>query len=309
MRGGRHGPPFRGQSPRGGRTQAAGGPELDEVAGSQVGAAHRGAGELRPLGSQHRPVAGPEPDQDLGPFPGREQQPIQFDRIAEQPAVGADQGERASVGEAQIEEAAAAAVEQPQPEQRGGHLDMGSADAVGQQRAADRAQRIVALDPHDPAGGVEETVLQDEREVVDAVLARQAGAQAGVVVHDEQAGEPVEHLRLGLPMRVRVVPQGRRRLPELPLGGAGPARRDRRVRAAVHGRGQVHAVPVQRGGLGQVVADFHPDEFALPRPQSRAEGGAVVAHRRRDHLRPAGDQAALAGARREQEAAPVAGEP
>src|SRR5690606_19322332 len=49
------------------------------------------------------------------------------------------------------------------------------------------------------------------------------------------------------------------------------ARFDRLVGAAVHLGGQVHAVPVQGGGLRQVVAEADQDGLAPRRPQRRRQ--------------------------------------
>jgi hypothetical protein len=85
----------------------------------------------------------------------------------------------------------------------------------------------------------------------------------------------------GLAVRVRVVPQGRGRLVDPPGRRPGRTRLDRLVRATVHRGRQMHAVPVDRGRLVQLVADV--DHHLLPPrgPKSWPEIVAVDAPRRR----------------------------
>jgi hypothetical protein len=78
---------------------------------------------------------------------------------------------------------------------------------------------------------------------------------------------------------VRVVPEAGGLLFDRPLGRPGGTGVDLLVRAAVHAGRQAHAVPVQRGGLGQVVADVHGDLVARADPDGRAEEVAVHAPR------------------------------
>jgi len=110
-------------------------------------------------------------------------------RGGEQPAVGGDELEGAVVVEAEVVAAQGGAVEQPQPHPLGRHL-------------LDRADRAVDHErlAHDAAGhrGLhgelavhrEGVVLDDDGDVVDAVLARQAGGVRGGVVEDEHADIP-----------------------------------------------------------------------------------------------------------------------
>ena len=128
-------------------------------------------------------------------------------------------------------------------------------------------------------------VLDDHRHVVDAVAAREAGRAGRRVVEDEHAGEPAVHVLGGPALQVRVIPERRGRLIDLPARRPSGARRDHLMRAAVHPRRQVHAVPMHRGRLADRVLDVHEHPLAAPGAQRRPEVGAVHAVRRRAYAR------------------------
>ena len=104
-------------------------------------------------------------------------------------------------------------------------------------------------------------------------------AASGVVLHEEHAGEAAGDVRLGLAVRVGVVPERRRLLVDVPLGRPRGIRLDHLVRPAVHLGRQVHAVPVHGGRHVERVGDVDPHVLAALRDEGRAEVGAVEAPR------------------------------
>jgi len=165
-------------------------------------------------------------------------------------------------------------VHEPQPQELVTGLEVGRAGAVHEQFVAE-GPRVPPLRRLAAAFGAEAGVLHDHRHVVHPVLGRQPEGALGVVVQQEQPGEPARHVRLGLAVRMRVVPERRGRLVDEPLGRPGGAGRHHLVRAAVHRRGQVHAVPMHRGRLVERVAHLDAHPFAAIRDERRAEVAAV----------------------------------
>ncbi len=139
-------------------------------------------------------------------------------------------------------------------------------------RGAHHVQLVVHLIPP-----IEPLVLQHQRDVVHAPALGQRQPQALLVVEDEEPGQPHGHLMAGLPVGVGVIPAGGRRLLDakrcLPLFAGG----DAGLRAAIGSAGHLQPVPMDRGGLRQLVGD--PDSHRLPLAgtQSGAEQVAVVA--------------------------------
>jgi hypothetical protein len=68
------------------------------------------------------------------------------------------------------------------------------------------------------AVGLEQLVLDDDRDVVDAVAVRQRQARCQVIIDDEHASQAAVDLVRGAPVWVRVIPEGGARLAD------GPAR-------------------------------------------------------------------------------------
>ena len=111
---------------------------------------------------------------------------------------------------------------------------------------------------------IEASVLEDERDVVLAVGARQREHVRRVILDDEHAREPLVDLVAGSHrvedrplaqrgVRVWVVPIGRGAVEHRKRGRPSLPRLDTLVRAAVHDRGHVHPVPVGGGGDTDVV--------------------------------------------------------
>ena len=131
----------------------------------------------------------------------------------------------------------------------------------------------------EPAVVVEVLVLEDHRDVIDAVRPRQAQAlRLGVVDEDHPGDAPVD-LLVAVGMRMRVVPERGRGLVDRPAGGPPLARLDRLVGPAVGGRREVHAVPVHRRPLGQLVPHLHPNAVPAGEAERRPEVGSVDAPR------------------------------
>jgi hypothetical protein len=164
-------------------------------------------------------------------------------RRLEQPPVGADQVEGATVVEADVVGAGGRRVEQAEPHELIGHLDVGVVGAVDE-------DVVSQLGPVQGPVRVQALVLDDDGDVVHAVAPRERQRAGLGVVEQEQPGDATVDVVLGPAVRVRVVPQGGGGLVDRPGRRPGAAPVDQLVRAAVGPGGQVHAVPVQRAGLG-----------------------------------------------------------
>src|SRR5262245_30682563 len=97
---------------------------------------------------------------------------------------------------------------------------------------------------------------------------------------------------------MRVIPQRRGRLVDLPGRRPGRARLDRLMRPAVGGRRQVRAVPMHRGHLGQLIP--YVDRYLLS-PRNSQGWAEVVAVNSPRFGRLAGDELALTRPGREVE--------
>ena len=213
-------------------------------------------------------------DHDLGALAGREQQVVEAHRRRQQPAVAGDHVELPVVGEVEVVDPRVGGVEQAQADPLGGHVEVRAGGAVDEHRVAEDA---VALEQ--PRGGVqldavELLVLHDDRDVVDAVLPRQRQRpRSSRSSRMNIPATPAVDLLGGLAVRVRVVPERGRGLVDPPGRRPGVLVGDHLVRAAVHLRRQVHAVPVQRALLAQLVGDVDQHLLAALRPQGRPEVG------------------------------------
>jgi hypothetical protein len=147
----------------------------------------------------------------------------------------------------------------------------------GADRCLREVQRAVVL---------EALVLDDQGDVVDAVVVRQPEPGTVRIVEDEHPRDPAVDVVLGRAVRVRVVPEGRRGLVDRPPRRPGLAGRNRLVRATV-GRGrEVHSVPVDRRGLlREAVLDVDHHLIAPCCAKRRRQVGAVRAPGRRELAR------------------------
>ena len=143
--------------------------------------------------------------------------------------------ERAPVDEPEVVAAGVAGVEQPQPHPLGGHVEVGIVGAVDEDLVAEHADvGKEAVGVVELVVAVEAAVLDDHRDVVDAVVVGQVEVGSGGVVEDEHPGEAAVDVLGGLAVGVRVVPQRRRRLVDGPRRPPRLARVDRLVRPTVH---------------------------------------------------------------------------
>src|SRR5690606_25739636 len=124
-------------------------------------------------------------------------------------------------------------------------------------------------------------VLNDQRDVVDAVAARQLESRLLVVIDDEHSGEAAVDVPRSMSVWVWVIPQGRGRLIDEPVWFPGLAGRDGLMWSAVHLGRKVHSVPVQAAGLIKVVSNVDFDLFASCSADRRGEVRSVDAPRRR----------------------------
>ncbi len=215
-------------------------------------------------------------------------------RSLEQAAVRADDDEVAAVVAAEQVDARIRAVEDTQPRALPADDQIRIDGAVDQDDVAFIADLGVAHRRHvfETAVAAETAVLDDERNVVDAVVRWQPERAAFIVLDQEQAGQSAHDLLAGLLDHVRVIPEQRRFLLDLEVRLPHLRRRDDLMRPAVETRGDMQAVPVQGGRLVQSV--LHPEFHAIAGPAAdrRTEIRAVDSDRRR---REAGQEIRNAG--------------
>ena len=122
---------------------------------------------------------------------------------------------------------------------------------------------------------VERAVLDDHRDVVDAVVVGQVEVGRFGVVDDEHAGDAAVDVVGGLAVRVRVVPQRGRGLVDRPRRPPRLARLDRLVWAAVHAAGR--CMPCQCIDVVSPTPLVTANSTSSPRlaAERRAEVGAV----------------------------------
>jgi len=207
------------------------------------------------VAGEHGALARAHGDHDLGALARGEQDALGADGRAQQPAVGGHDRQRAGAGEPDVVDPRPRRVEQPQADALRRDAQVGADRAVDRHAVAERAGRGErAAARVEPALVVEPHVLEDERDVVDAVASRERGPGRRVVVEDDHAGEPAADV-LGRPaVRVRVVPERRGGLLDPPARPPGGARADGLVRAAVHLARQVHPVQCTVVGSGSALA-------------------------------------------------------
>ncbi len=199
---------------------------------------------------------------------------VELDGCLEQASIGADELDRPSVAPGEGVAARRRRVQQSEPHELVGDVEIRAARAVHDELVAESA-RVPALGVFTLAVGGEARVLHDDRHVVDAVFVRQAECLLGVVLEDEHAGESPLDVRFRLAVGVRVVPEGRRLLVDVPLGRPCGIRVDHLVRTAVHLGGQVHPVPVHGGRHVERVLHVDPHVLTAFRHERGTEVAAV----------------------------------
>nr|WP_256862840.1 hypothetical protein [Microbispora sp. GKU 823] len=183
--------------------------------------------------------------------------------------------EAALVGEDQVVHPGVGTVEHAEAHPLGGDGQVGVVGAVDEDVVAQNAEGALQRVAVEGAVGRELLVLQDQREVVDAVVAGQVEIE--VLVEDEHPGQaPVDVLSRGA-VGMRVIPGGGGGLVDRPVRRPDGARLDGLVRTAVHPGRQAHAVPVHGADLGEPVVYGHLDLVAAAGAQGRAEEASVEA--------------------------------
>ena len=180
----------------------------------------------------------------------------------------------------QCVEAHGGTVEQAQANPARGGVEARVGDAVDHGRGSEKAQGVIAFLIDLSVLG-ELRVHDDYRDIVHTVVLGQVQVIGNVIVDEEHARQPAVGVRGRGHVRVRVVPQRGRRLGDLPLGFPGLAHLNRRVRAAIRVGRQLHAMPVHRGHLNEVVRDLRADLLPTPGAQRGPQEGAVETPRPR----------------------------
>ena len=145
-----------------------------------------------------------EVDEDLGAFAHHEGQALQRDGLVDQAAVGGDLVEDAIIAEAQDITPLDLGVEDAQTDKLAGQLRLGVERAVGQLIIA----VLVVVAVVGELVVLEASAREHERQVVDAVGARQGQLRFERIADDDQATRAHRQLLLRGFMQVRVIPIG-----------------------------------------------------------------------------------------------------
>lgn len=184
-------------------------------------------------------------------------------RAREEPTIGAHEREGAIIVEAEVVDASVRGIEHPQPDELVCDTDVRVVGSVDEDRVAELTdgaeQRSSGVEG--PVA-VEPLVLQDHRDVVDAVAGRETGRDAVGVVEEEEPRDAAVHVIRGLLVRMGVIPERGGGLVDAPGRRPGLPGCDRLMGVPVGSCGQVHAVPVQGRRLGQAVVDLQGDLVA-----------------------------------------------
>jgi hypothetical protein len=151
-----------------------------EASGEEVGA------EVGLEAAQHHLLAGLEGGDDLGSFAGGELNAVEALRPFQKAAVGRDQLELALVSEADVVDAGVGGVEEPEADALVTDIEVRVVGAVDEDRVAEAAGGAdPALGEVERAVVVQPLVLDDERDVVDAVVRWELQSVGVRVVEDE----------------------------------------------------------------------------------------------------------------------------
>lgn len=237
----------------------------------------RAAAAADPAGRDHR-LEGDrrvEVEDELGAGARHQPDGRHLGGLGEIALVGGDLGEGAAVAALEGQDVGGGGVQDAEAgalpggrEAEGGRVDIG---AVAQHRVAEAVGEIAGDVVLDVAAGVDGQALQDERDVVDAVLARQRRRGVRVVLDDDHPGQSVDDLLGRGAQGVRVVPEGLGLVLDLEGGRPGLTVGEGVLRAAVHLGRDVGAVEVDTGVRAQAVGDVQQDRAAGGPLHGRAE--------------------------------------
>ena len=229
-----------------------------------------------------------EIDKDFATFPRRQNDVLELRWRREIAGVGRNRMEDAPVVETQTQNARVRTIEQAQAHHALRHGRKWRDDAIHDDRVAEHAhhRRHRASIVGQGAIAAESAVLQHERKIVDAIVVRQAALAVPIVADEQQAGKAEIDLKCGRAMRMRVIPQRRRRLIELEIGTPHAAGLDRIMWSAIDGAGNDPTMPVDRGRFFQLVADRESGVVAAPQKQRRPQIRCRKAVRRHRRIRP-----------------------
>jgi hypothetical protein len=167
---------------------------------------------------EHGLVARLDRHDDLGAFARCDLHQLGLVRPLEQPRVAADLPEPPIVGEAEVVDTGVGRIHHPEPHEGRGGFDVRVVRAVHQDRVAEDARGAgEGRRMGERAVVVEALVLDDQRDVVDAVGVRQLDV-ACRVVHDEHAGGAPVDVIGGRTVKVGMKPERRSRLVDRPRG-------------------------------------------------------------------------------------------
>ena len=259
-----------------GRRELVGGPELEnvEIVVAARGRRNQDPAEVNRFRTQAHGLPRFEWHHDLCALAGRQTDSFEVDRSVDQPAAGGDKGhlavrEREGVG------AGGRAIEKAKPHAVRGHLLVRADRTVDHDRVTESSRFGTVRTQFELVVVIELPVLHDEGKIVDAVVGRQIGRRARVVVEKEHSGQAAIDMFLCGAVRMRVVPEARGRLVDGPCRAPRLPGLDLLMRPAIHRGGQVHAMPVNARVLVKRVVDLERDRLAALRPHGGAEEVAV----------------------------------
>ena len=231
-------------------------------------------------GDQSDRLAIGEAYQYLGTLAGCQGEGLQFDGPRQETALGADPMKRPVIAERKLIDAGVRTVHEPQPHQAVRNIGPRRGCAIDQNRVATAALRSNHhAGRHDQPAILELPVLNQDGQIINAIVRRQSKALLFLIRHNQHAREPRIDLLTRQPMRMRVIEEGRRRLADRQRRTPGRTGSDQLVRATVQFARHEQPVPVNRCVSRQAVADGHRHIVAAVNPQRRAEIATIVPER------------------------------
>ena len=224
-----------------------------------------------------------EIDDYLRAFAGSENDIVGWQRRGEQTAVGSDLMEASAIVEPEMVKACVRAIDQSQSEAIRLRFEDGFDNAIDQHRVTHHSHHDImhSRGVNEASVARESAVLNDQRNIIDAIIVRKVERLACVVADVDHSGQTLIDLWPRAAVRMRMIPEHRCALADIETRGPAASRLDRLMRSAIGARRQMKTVPVDGCRFGQIARDIHPHRIARVQLKRGAEIGLVDTDGRR----------------------------
>ena len=262
--------------------------------------AHHAHGVFGTAGKKAKRASFREIDNYLRALPRGEPDRADDVRTIEQAAIARDQLHRTITFERKIVKAGVRSIEDAQPQLACLCVEHSVFSAVDEYPAPAHAHHpcVHAQRVNQPPGSIDHAVLHDQRNVVDAIVARQVEALFLVIADIDRRGEPGIDLRPGFALQVRMIPVERGPLANFERGAPAFTGTDQLMRSAIGCGRKFETMPMDRSAFGQIVVDMELHPLAPAHFKRRSQIGCVDADGGRSNT---GDEFLLAWCQRQAE--------